>query len=243
MTSTPFLSFCLVIAGVGPCAEASPTRHEVVTAAPLQGAEPPRQLARQQTPTTQTFMRQHTSEALDMRWAVIAGRFDQLHRAAGSIASDAWSPHLRPDYLPQVTAVRHAASSALDARSTGAAGAALGELGAACAGCHREKGGPPEPPATETLPRGVGIMAVHAAAEHALWDGLVTPSSASWKRGAEALAGAPELASDVEEVSALAQQVRDLARQAAAGEPRGDVYGKIMATCATCHRHLDVQPR
>jgi cytochrome c556 len=244
MTSTTtLLSFCLAVAGVGPCGGTPPARHEVLTAEPREVAERPREVRQQQTPTTQTFMREHTSEALDMRWAVIAGRFDQLHRAAAIVASDAWSPHLRPDYLPHVTAVRNAANAALDARSTGAAGAALGELGVACASCHREKGGPPQLTAIETLPRGVGTMAAHVAAERALWEGLITPSAASWKRGAESLAGAPELASDVADVSALAQEVRDVARQAAAGEPRGDVYGKIMATCSTCHRRLDVRPR
>jgi len=242
MTSTTLLSLCLVVAGVGACTGASPPRHEIVTAEPGEVAERPRELPQQQTPTTRSFMREHASEALDMRWAVIAGRFDQLHRAAAIVTSDAWSPHLRPDYLPHVTAVRSAANAALDARSTGAAGAALGELGAACASCHREKGGPPQLTAIETLPRGVGTMAAHVAAERALWEGLITPSAASWKRGAASLAEAPELASDVEDVSVMAQQVRDLARQAA-GQPRGDIYGRIMATCSTCHRRLDVRPR
>lgn len=242
MTSTTTLLSLLLLAGVSPCA--SPVRQEVATAQqPLQAAERPRQPLQQQTPTTQTFMREHASEAQEMRWAVIAGRFDQLHRAAATVASDAWSPHLRPDYLPHVSAVRKAAGLALDARSMGEAGSALGELGAACASCHADKGGPPQPAAAETLPRGVGGMATHAAAERALWEGLLTPSPARWKTGADSLAEAPELASDVEEISALAGQVRDLAGQAAAGPPRGDVYGKIMATCAACHRRLDVQPR
>ncbi len=255
MTSTTtFLSVYLVVAGVSPCTGASPARHEVVSE-PLQTAEParskepapvaerPRQLPPQQTRTTQSFMREHASDALDMRRAVIAGRLDQLHRSAAVVASDTWSPHLRPDYLPHVTAVRNAASTALDARSMNEAGAALGALGAACAGCHRDNGGPPQLTAIDALPSGAGSMAAHVAAEHALWEGLVTPSPASWKRGAESMVAAPELASDVEDVAALAQQVRDLARQAAAGEPRGDEYGKIMATCANCHRRLDVQPR
>jgi hypothetical protein len=236
MTSTtPLPSFCLVVAGAGPCTGASPARHEALTAEPPEVAERPRQLPQQQTPTTQAFMREHASEALDMRWAVIAGRFDQLHRAAAIVTSNAWSPHLRPDYLPHVAAVRNAASKALDARSTGAAGAALGELGAACADCHSEKGGLPHPPVLETLPRGAGSMATHAAAERAMWEGLITPSAASWKRGAETLADAPEFASDVEEISALEQQVRDLARQAAAGEPRGEVFGVERDVRASIH--------
>jgi cytochrome c556 len=240
---TTLLSLCIITTGVGPCTGGCSAQHEIATVEPPAVAERPRTPSRQQTPTTQAFMREHAREALDMRWAVIAGRFDQLHRAAAIVADDAWSPHLRSDYLPYVTAVRNAASAALDARSMVAAGAALGGLGAACASCHRKEAGPPQPAAIETLPRGVGSMAAHVAAEQALWEGLMTPSVASWKRGAGSLAEAPELASDSEDVAALGQQVRDLAREALAGEPRADVYGKIMATCATCHRRLDVRPR
>jgi hypothetical protein len=85
-------------------------------------------------------------------------------------------------------------------------------------------------------------MAIHAAAERALWEGLFTPSETAWKRGAERLAGAPELASDVEDVNALGRELSDLARAAAAGPPRADVYGSIMATCSTCHRRLNIEP-
>jgi cytochrome c556 len=188
-------------------------------------------------------MRDHAGEANEMRRAVIAGRFDLIHRVSAVMASDAWSANLRPDYLPHVTAVRHAASAALDARSMQAAGAALGELGAACASCHREQGGPPPPASVGPLVNGVGTMAIHAAAEQALWEGLFTPSEASWKRGAGRLTEAPELASDIEDVNALGRQLRDLALEAAGAAPHADLYGSIMATCSTCHRRLSIEPR
>jgi mono/diheme cytochrome c family protein len=187
-------------------------------------------------------MREHASEALDLRRAVIAGRFDLVHRVAARIASDDWSPRLRPDYLPYVTALRAAAGSALDARSMQDAGAALGALGNACAACHTVHGGPPQPVPVDPLSSGVGKMALHAAAEQALWEGLFTPSEASWLRGAQRLATAPELASDVTEVSALAGQVSDLALEATRSGPGGQIYGRIIATCATCHRRLSIEP-
>lgn len=247
MTATSSaLGLCLFVSALGPCSQPQPSTSEVATEAQPHAPpadERPRELPKQQTQTTAAFMRDHAKEAYELRRGVIAGRFDQIHRVSAVIASDAWSARLRPDYLPHVNAVRHAASAALDARSMPAAGAALGELGAACAACHREHGGPREPEAVEPLTDGVGTMAIHAAAEQALWEGLFTPSEASWKRGAERLAGAPELGSDVEDVNALGLQLRDRARGAAAGKPRGDVYGSIMATCSTCHRRLSVEPR
>jgi cytochrome c556 len=241
------LSLSLLISALGPCSEpaASP---DVSSEAPQQRSiEAPQQrsatVPQQQTPTAHTFMRDHARDADEMRRAVIAGRFDLIHRVSGVMASDAWSSNLRPDYVPHVTALRNAAAAALDARSMRAAGAALGELGAACAACHREHGGPPVPAGAEAAqPGGTGAMAVHAAAEQALWEGLFTPSEASWKRGAAHLASAPELASDIEDIAALGSQLRDLALDAAAGTARGDRYGSIVATCSSCHRRFSIEP-
>ncbi|HTV17329.1 MAG TPA: hypothetical protein VMG12_01620 [Polyangiaceae bacterium] len=247
MTATSSaLGLCLFAAALGPCSEppllTSPIGSETPSVAPESAAEAPRELPKQQTQTTRAFMRDHAKEAEEMRHAVIAGRFDLIHRASAAMAADAWTPQLRPDYLPHVAAVRKAASAALDARSMPAAGAALGELGAACASCHREQGGPPQPPSVEPLSDGVGTMAVHAAAEQALWEGLFTPSDATWTRGAERLAEAPELASDVEEVNALGRELHDLALEATAGPPRAELYGSIVATCSSCHRRLNIEP-
>jgi cytochrome c556 len=248
MTATSSaLSLCLFFTTLGPCSEPPTASPEVATEnkqlAPQPAAEPARELPKQQTQTAQAFMQDHAREAQDLRRAVIAGRFDLIHRVSAVMADDAWSRNLRPEYLPHVTAVRRAASAALDARSMPAAGAALGELGAACAACHREHGGPPQPATGEPMANGVGTMASHVAAERALWEGLFTPSEASWKRGAERLAGAPELSSDVEDVAVLGRQLRDLAQAAAASPARGDLYGSVMATCSTCHRRLSIEPR
>lgn len=252
MTATSSaLSLSLLLAALGPCSETLPPHAPdaptatgtPAPASPSSAAAAPRELPKQQTQTARAFMRDHAQEAEELRRGVIAGRFDQIHRVAAVIASDAWSANLRPDYLPHVSAVRRAARAALDARSMPAAGAALGELGAACAACHREHGGPPEPPDVELLSAGVGSMALHAAAERALWDGLFTPSEARWRRGAERLAEAPELGSDIEQVDALGRALRDLALEAKGGPPSAERYGSITATCSTCHRRLSIEPR
>jgi cytochrome c556 len=246
MTSTCAASLFLLLTTFGLCSEPLPNPEVPRAGRPSASADEPQtgqERARQQTPTARTFMLDHALEAFEMRRAAIAGRFDLLHRASGVVASDAWSPRLRPEYLPHVTAVRNAARAALDATSVPAAGAALGNLGEACASCHRAHGGPPPPQSSEILAAGVGAMAMHAAAEQAMWEGLFTPSEASWKRGAERLAQSPEIASAVEDVPELAQQLRDLALEAASGEARGALYGRIVATCSTCHRRLNIEPR
>jgi hypothetical protein len=241
------LSLCLLLTALGPCTEPEPLTSLVGSeTAPRPGAPPDEESRRklpqqQQTQTTTTFMRTHATEADEMRHAVIAGRFDLVHRVSAVMAGDAWSANLRPDYVPGVTAVRQAARAALDARSMQAAGEALGQLGAACASCHREQGGPPEPASVELPSDGVGAMAAHAGAERALWEGLFTPSEASWKRGAQRLTEAPELGSDIADINALGHQLRDLALEATGSAPRADMYGRILATCSTCHRRLSIE--
>lgn len=245
-TTTCALSLSLLIGMLGPCSEPAASPEASTTSRSLEqkpAAEAPRELPQQQTQTASSFMRDHARDVEELRRAVIAGRFDLIHRVSAVMAGDAWSSNLRADYLPHVTAMRRAASAALDATSMRAASAALGELGAACASCHREHGGPPSPTSQEgALTGGVGAMAVHAAAEQELWEGLFTPSETHWKRGAERLAAAPELASDVGDVDALGRQLRDLALDAAARGARGERYGSIVATCSSCHRRSGVEP-
>jgi len=242
------MSLSLLFATLGPCSEPAPapevtSAEHALASASATDEKPAPAPGQQQTPTTLSFMRDHAKEAMDMRRAVIAGRFDLLQRASAVVVSDAWSPNLRPDYLPHVTAVRAAASAARDARSVQAAGAALGRLGEACGNCHREHGGPPQPALGENVSAAVGVMAVHVDAERALWEGLFTPSEQSWKRGAERLAGAPELSSDVEDVAMTARQLHDVALEAVASKPRADLYGSMMATCSSCHRRLNIEPK
>ena len=245
--STGISSLSLLLLGLlGPCAPSAATLEapaEPSRPGPSASVETPRERAQQQTQTVHTFMRHHARDAEELRRAVIAGRFDRIHRVSAAMASDAWSANLRPEYVPHVTALRRAASAALDARSTQAAGAALGALGSACAACHLEHGGPSAAASSEgALTGGVGTMAVHATAEQAMWDGLFRPSAASWKRGAELLASAPELDSDNEDVAALGSRLRDAALVAASDGPQGERYGRILANCSSCHRRLSIEP-
>jgi len=244
--STGLSSLSLLFGLLGSCAPSVATLDapaETSRPGAPAAVETPHERAKQQTETVHTFMRHHARDAEELRRAVIAGRFDLIHRVAAAMASDAWSANLRPDYVPHVTALRRAAGAAFDARSTQAAGAALGELGSACAACHLEHGGPPASASAEgALTGGVGTMAVHAAAEQAMWDGLFRPSAASWKRGAELLASAPELDSDNEDIAALGSRLRDAALVAASGSPQGERYGRILANCSSCHRRFSIEP-
>jgi hypothetical protein len=242
-----YLSLGLLLTGSGPCAEPAPLPRESWVAdrpsPPEQDRDAPSPHAAQQTKTTPAFMHEHSIDAVNMRTTAIGGRLDTLHRAASNIARDEWSPHLRDDYRPHVEVVRRAARIALDATVIPAATSALGQLGSACGDCHEDVGGPPTTGVIAAPAIGDETMIAHAAAEEALWQGLFLPSDASWLRGARELASAPAIDSDVSEVSVLAHRARTLARSAE-GAPRaarGDIYGKILATCSACHSRLGVR--
>jgi hypothetical protein len=81
-----------------------------------------------------------------------------------------------------------------------------------------------------------------------MWIGLVYPSEEAWRRGADGLAFAAlkpeELAKSRalgKNVSALAIQVHTLGGEGAAAQglaARGEVYGRLIATCTDCHRKV-----
>jgi cytochrome c556 len=248
--TTSSLSLCLFLASAGPCTEpAAPDSGPVVSETPLtpgsvaegrRDDQLPRPLT-QQTKTDRKYMREHATEAWYTRKAIISGHLRDAAPVVSRIANDAWSPNLRPEYLEHVTLVRAAARSVQNAATLPQAASALGGLGAACAACHREIGGPPASTAPAALAPADPMLA-HAAAELALWQGLITPSEESWRQGARALLEAPELDSDVEQVSTIAHRTKALASDALAEkEPRAALYGEIVSTCSTCHTRVGVE--
>jgi cytochrome c553 len=135
------------------------------------------------------------------------------------------------------------------------AGTALARTLTRCGGCHRVSQGGPEigiPP----LPEGDSVaahMQRHRWAADRMWEGLVKDDAEIYGTGAAALREASLFESEIEDranteaprerVRAIANLVHELGAEAATAETptdRADVYGRLLATCATCHRMLGV---
>jgi hypothetical protein len=202
--------------------------------------------AKQQTPTTRSYMLTHYADTVGMRRALVSGKLADFRVAAAAVAKDEWTPRLRGDYHPYLDAVRAAASTAQKAPSVVAGAAAIGKLGEACASCHLKFGGPGSPVAPEPMAEGVDpSMIAHAAATDRLWEGLVWPSDTSWSSGMDVLLDAPKLDSDVADVAQAAHHLRELARKGKSAEvdQRGQIFASVLTTCAGCHERLSVSVR
>jgi hypothetical protein len=117
----------------------------------------------------------------------------------------------------------------------------------ACGDCHRASGTMPALPVTPRPEVGgiVGHMLAHQAAAERMAAGLIVPSSAEWRRGAEGFKTAPLRRSAIppgasvpEALLASESRIHELADQALRAEDtaaRAVFYGQILARCADCH--------
>lgn len=177
-----------------------------------------------------------------MRAALIAGDRTKALAEAKNLSVENWTPHLEPSWKEHMAPMYAAASEYVGASSLHGAATAVGKLGLACASCHHVLGGPN--PAASGGAEPPPSMQAHAWAIERLWFGLIGPSDNAWAEGAKHLTERPIVASDVVSVDAEARKLQALGRIAVdtKGDQRGAVFGDIMNTCATCHRHVGREP-
>ncbi len=190
------------------------------------------------TPTAR--MAFHNREAEVLRSAVVAGNPSAASPEAKNLSAEHWTPHLAPAWKAHMDAMYEAADGYTRAASVRGAALAVGNLGLACAGCHQALGGPKNPP-SDPVP--TAAMAAHAWAVEQLWFGLMAPSESAWLQGAQLLAKAPIVRSDVAEVDAEATRLQQLGARAevAAGKQRAVAFGELLNTCANCHRRVGLE--
>jgi cytochrome c553 len=197
-------------------------------------------------------MAQHFASSMALLGTTVIGNPAAFHEAATFLedreipanASEAWNLKLEP--------MRAAAAHATSAKSLEDAARSIGELGAACASCHRALGGPHvdtrRPP-----PRGSSAKveaARHAWAAELMWEGLSAPSDEAWTTGARALeqarlepeviASAASVDLDVTALSRRAHESGKKGRSAKDDAARAKAVAEAYATCAHCHRRLGV---
>jgi cytochrome c553 len=181
----------------------------------------------------------------------VEGDLGRFTRAAIYIAENDIGPSAPETWKPYATALQQAAEQGRHAKSIEAAAAAVGQLGARCADCHRALGGPKftlgEPPVQRA---GVDAhMDRHQWAADRMWDGLIASATPVWIKGAEVMADArltaEQVAPETPDIDAIARRVHFQANAARLlpEQQWGKAYGEFIATCALCHEKTGVAGR
>lgn len=200
-----------------------------------------------QAAQTATHMKEHFDQVNVMQDAVIRGDLGALREPAK------WMTEHKADGMPpkaatQILAMQTAAKRAAEASDINMAANAVATMASTCGTCHRAtdvtvKPTPPaEPPKTNDLK---AHMLAHQQAVEYLYQGLVVPSEASWKKGAELLRASPmqnekfpgdeKLTDDIKAYEVKAHQFANMAAKASDPKTRVGVYGALIASCAQCH--------
>jgi cytochrome c556 len=191
-------------------------------------------------------MAAHLDAASALQAAIAQGRLgDARDQAAWFATHDMEVPSQWQGYVDDM---RGAALRIKAADDVARAGLELGRLGHACGSCHEAQQARvaqahgPAPADGATLDQ---QMARHTWAAVRLWQGIIGPTDELWVEGARVMAttrfdilGSTHDKPNAEVIE-LAERLHEQAQQASVQTEhaaRAQLYGEMMATCASCHR-------
>jgi cytochrome c553 len=190
-------------------------------------------------------MADHFGKVRELEEAIVRNDLESAKEAAQWIADHQEAAGLPAGTESYVIATKNAARAVAASASLGNAGVAAAFAVAACGECHAAAKVTPKMPevsAPLTLPGVAANMFAHKYAVDLMYRGLVGPSEALWKQGAEALKGSPLRDKDLTKVSkeivAFETRVHELAGRAAQATDAGAriaIYGELIGGCASCH--------
>lgn len=196
-------------------------------------------------------MKEHFTQALRARDALVRGDLAAMKRSAAWLADHRLSETLPDTWRPHVGDMQNAAKLAQQAGDVAVAADAVGAMGAACGQCHQSLGAKVDFPGQSPEGKQSGLedrMMRHRWAEARMWEGLVGPSDVAWDAGVAALQDAPLHPEMLAEDRSPPQEVVDLAGRVHAlglrgklttgSEARARLYGEYLATCDACHARL-----
>ena len=214
-------------------------------AAPPAAKEPAAAASAQPSADTAARMAGHFGKVRELEEAVIRGDLESAKTAARWIAEHQEASGLPAGTESYVTTTRNAARAVAASESLGNAGLAAAFAVDACGECHAAaKVAPkmPEVSAPAASTTAASHMLAHQYAVDLMYRGMVAPSEALWKQGAEALKGSPLSDKDLTKVpkgiaasEARVHEIAGRAAQAADAGARIAIYGELIGGCASCH--------
>lgn len=200
-------------------------------------------------------MHEHHSAMVKIQSAIIAGSLERTRNPAAWLAD-----HEKPASLPAagdvfITAVREAANGILSAEDIESAAEATSLMGLACGNCHLANNvvvqfDEVDNPSDKIKDK--PHMQRHRWAADRMWEGLIGPSDAAWRRGANLLFESPIKPNVLaahgggDEVVGMSRRIHQLAGNASVvSEPveRAEIYAEFIANCGACHTELGQGPK
>lgn len=200
-------------------------------------------------------MKAHFLQVRALKDAVIAGDYAATRDPATWLAEHGAPSEVPDSWIEHVTDLKVVAAGARDATDLAGVAEAVGALGRSCANCHVDLKAVPKlaiPPAPLYGDRPDEVMRRHAWAAERMWEGLFGPSEKSWQAGASLLAQPGLFPAELNDIGAgapelvrLEARVREIGKEAVSetdSVARGTLYGRLLATCASCHRAVPGAP-
>jgi hypothetical protein len=226
------LSVASVVSACG--GSAPPPAEKPAAAAPAQASA-----------DTAARMEAHFGKVRELEQAVIRGDLESARAAGQWIAEHQETAGLPAGTESYATTTKNAARAVAASESVGNAGVAAAFAVAACGECHAAAKVTPKMPEASAPPTAsstAALMLAHQYAVDLMYRGMVGPSDALWKQGADALKGSPLKSKDQakasKEIVAFEARVHELggrAAQAADAGARIATYGELIGGCASCH--------
>lgn len=201
-------------------------------------------------PEIVTFMERHYTDAILSQDALIQGDLETLRRRLADIAEQELPDNAPESWKPYHERLQKVVRNADEISSLEKAASVMGDVAEACGACHAALGigkiyfWPASPDEPEELE---ASMRTHQWATERLWEGVTGPFEAAWNRGAAVLADVRVFEDDDSMVDstlrALETELRDLGRQAQESSglhERAVIYGRLLVTCAECHKKAGV---
>ncbi len=242
---------CLLLVACGEDAPADPVEEAAATETPE--ANPADDIP--EASPARDLMRGHFGRAVDARQSMVRGDLERARADMGWLATHERGGDLAEELRPQLAQMQTEAARFAEAQTLTEAGTALARTLTRCGSCHRSAEAGPEI-GTPALPDGDDVrshMQRHRWAEERMWAGLITSSEEAYEAGAGVLREAAlhegELPGHdtqpdgrLEPITGLVHQLGADAQAAEDWDERANIYGRLLATCAACHRLLDAGP-
>jgi cytochrome c553 len=192
-------------------------------------------------------MRHHFADVLLVHEAVVRGDLLAVRPPALRLAAVAMPERMPETAAPFVAEIRKAGQRAADATTLAAAAQATVAMATGCAKCHRGVGVFPAPsrPAGPDIGGLLGHMLEHQRAADDMLIGLMVPSTADWRQGADRLRAAtllprqfpkdPNLTKEIRKLDLRVHEMSDQAIEAETPDERANAYTALLGTCAPCH--------